>query len=769
MGTKSGLYSHPGIFIEDHINRCLELMNFYLQRELPLVSDEFILTARLSVALHDFGKCTKYFQDYITGKGRRSRLSEHSLISGIYTYYCIKKLIKNLKLLSFSFIACKRHHSDPESFTNEFAFNEEEIELLMKQLESINQEKTNIFISNLTLPEDVKDSLFFNKGEFMKQLPELIKEIKSFRKIFRGCESGLEDFIKFQYIFSLLLDSDKTEAGAKSFIPERIGNIPLEIVNRYKLRNLTQTREIDLLREKAYQNILSQKVDLSQKVYSITLPTGMGKTLTGFAFALKLRDMLKNEKGVISKIIYSLPFVSIIDQNAEILKKVLKTEFSEVEGRILLKHHHLSEPAFREYEFSEARLLTEGWNSEIVITTFVQLFHTLISARNPEFRRFNKLANSILLIDEVQALPTKYWHFLRKVLKEVSQNLNVYIIFMTATQTYLLEEVLELADPQEFRKKLDRIRVFVNLEKVSLDKFVESLEIKKDKTYLFITNTIGSSKELYRLLKNHMHENICYLSTSVLPYERARRIEKIKKGKYRLVISTQLVEAGVDIDFDEVYRDFAPFDSLNQSAGRCNRNMERGKGSFYVIKLTDLEGKLFYSRIYDSVLCRITEELLKGVKELTEPEFNNMIEKYFRRVWEETSPDKSKELLEAVKCFRFSSDEKVSIRDFHLIEDDRYKQDVFVEINEEAADVWSKAKSIIMNLKERKIDFFEAKKAFEKLKSSFYKFVVSVNIKDNRPPYDEDLKIYYVNKEMLENYYDFETGFIEKGEAFFVV
>lgn len=769
METKSGLYSHPGIFIEDHINRCLNLLDFYLHEKPPSARDDFLLSAKLSVALHDFGKCTSYFQDYIKGTGRKSKLTEHSLLSSIYTFYCTKKLIDNPILIAFSFIACKRHHTCPQSFTQEFIFDEREIKHLRKQLDSIDVEKTNIFISNLYLPKEVKEKLFFNKEIFTAQLPGILKEIKEFRRSFRRCEWEIGDFVKFQYMFSLLLDSDKTEAGAKSFVPLRISNIPLETVTQYKAKNLSQNRRIDLLREKTCKKILNRKIDLSKKVYSITIPTGMGKTLTGFAFALKLRELIKNKSKIAPRIIYSLPFISIIDQNAEVLRKVLETKFESVDGKILLKHHHLSEPGFKEFEFSEARILTEGWNSEIIITTFVQLFHTLISARSSEFRRFNKLVNSILLIDEVQAIPTKYWHLIREVLKELSNTLNTYIILMTATQPYLLDEAIELANTKELRLNLDRIRVRICLDSMSLCDFVKSLKLQEGKTYLFITNTIASSKELYqRLRKKFAGETVCYLSTSILPYERAKRISEIKDGKYRFVVSTQLVEAGVDIDFDVVYRDFAPLDALNQSAGRCNRNMERGKGDFYVVKLTDNEGKTFYSRIYDSVLCNITDEMLKEVKELTEQEFTDLIEDYFRKVWSRISPDESREILNCVKCFRFSSDD-ISIRDFQLIEDDRYKQDVFVEINEEASEMWSKAKSIIRNLREKKIDLFKAKDEFEKLKPDFYKFVVSVNIKENQPIYDEELKTYFVSRDMLESYYDTETGFIEKGETFLVV
>jgi CRISPR-associated endonuclease/helicase Cas3 len=777
METKSGLYSHPCIFIEDHTNKCLDLLNFYLQRGVSIADGNFIISAIVLTALHDFGKGTKYFQDYITGKTKKSKLSEHSLISSIYVFHCIKNILPDQDLLAaFSFVACKRHHTDPNSFIDEFAFDDRDIRHLQKQVDSINQEKTNIYITNLNLLEDLKKNIFFDKEKFKKELFELTEEISSFRSffrqnIFKRSISELCDFIKFQYLFSLLLDSDKTEAGARSFIPKRISHIPIDVVSRYKANHLSCNREIDSLREKAYQRVLNHKIDLSQKMYSITLPTGMGKTLTGFAFALKLREAIKKEKGVAPRIIYTLPFISIIDQNAEVLKNVLETEFNQIDGKILLKHHHLSEPKFEEYDFGEARLLTEGWNSEVIITTFVQLFHTLVSTRNSEFRRFNKLGNSILLIDEVQALSTKYWHLIREMLKEVSRNLNTYIVLMTATQPYLLEEALELANPQEFKNKLNRIRVFINLEKHSLDEFVKSMDFQKDKTYLFITNTINSSKEFYHLLKKSVGEDVCYLSTSVLPCERAKRIEDIKKGKYRFVVSTQLVEAGVDIDFDIVYRDFAPFDSLYQSAGRCNRNMEKKKGEFYVMIFTDSGGNLFYPRIYDPVLCHITKKVLKDKQELTEQEFSNLIEKYYRMVWEEISQEKSKNLLEAIKSFRFSTDfsNSISIKDFQLIEDDKYKKDVFIEINNEATQVWNKAKSIIRKLREKVIDFFSAKEEFDKLKPDFYKFVISANIEKNIPPYDEELKIYFVNKNMLKSYYSSGTGFIEKGEAFLVV
>jgi len=452
-----------------------------------------------------------------------------------------------------------------------------------------------------------------------------------------------------------------------------------------------------------------------------------------------------------------------------VLEKVLKEEFKEVSGKLLLKHHHLSQAGdYGEFDYAISRVLTEGWNSEIMITTFVQLFETLISHRNATSRRFNKLANSIVILDEVQSLPTKYWHLIREMIKKISESLNTYFIFMTATQPYLVEECVELASQERYLERLDRIEAYFDLKEKTIEEFLNSLDLRGNKTYLFIANTISSSKEIYERLKKRLKENICYLSTSVAPYERRKRIENIKKGLFRIVVSTQLVEAGVDIDFDVVYRDFAPLDSLNQSAGRCNRNMERGNGEFRVIRLIDEEGKPFTRGVYDPILTDITRELLTGIKSLSEKDFTLLTEDYFRRVREKISRDRSEEILEAVRCFRFSGEEdSTSIRNFKLIEDQPFKRDVFIQLNYEAVEVWEKAKKVIRDLKAKKLGVFEAKEEFEKLKPDFYKFVVSVNVDKNQPLWDEDLNMFLVSRDDLKEYYHTETGFISEGESFF--
>ncbi|GAB6078501.1 CRISPR-associated helicase Cas3' [Hydrogenobaculum acidophilum] len=767
--VKSGIYSHPDVYIEDHINRCIELLEFYIQKN-NLMDDDFVKAVKTSLALHDFGKFTTYFQTYIKKENDKAidkRLKEHSLISGVYAFYCLKNLVSNKSYQAFAFVACKRHHTNPKAFINEFYIPQEDVNTIKKQLESINQDKFNIFVDNLNLPKDIKTNIYLNKEEFKNNIDIIAKELMAFKKDFRKdvisnkCKYDLRDFVRFQYIYSLILDADKTEAGAKPFKPKRIENINLDIVLNYK-KTLDKTKFIDNIREEAFNDIIFNKdFDENNKIYSVTLPTGVGKTLIGLALALKLRNQVMQKTGAIPHIIYALPYVSIIDQNAKVYEDVLKSKdiFENLDSSILLKHHHLSEPSYEEFDFGTSRVLMEAWNSEIVVTTFVQLFHAMISYLNSSSRRFNKLSNAIVIIDEIQALPTKYWKLIKYMIKEISEALNTYFIFMTATQPYLMEDAIELSQKKKYIDRLNRYNVYFDLTPKSIKTFLEDINFKSNKTYLFINNTVASSKMLYGLLKEKLeNKNIGYLSTTITPYERRARIKDIKDGKYRIVVSTQLVEAGVDIDFDIVYRDFAPMDSLNQSAGRCNRNMEK-TGEFIVVNLVDENNKTYSEKIYDKVLLNLTKDMLKDKLFLSEKEFILLIEEYFKEVHKKISNDESNNIIEAIRLFKFDADDGNSIRDFELIEDDKYKSDVFVEINDDAKNVWSEAKSIIKNLKAKKIDIFTARDSFEKLKAKFFDYVIHVDIKKNEPRFDDELNMYIVEKCELNDYYDKETGF----------
>ncbi|KJR40682.1 metal dependent phosphohydrolase [Candidatus Magnetoovum chiemensis] len=509
----------------------------------------------------------------------------------------------------------------------------------------------------------------------------------------------------------------------------------------YKTKQSFEDSLINRLREKAYQEMaatVANSLDLTKKrIYSLNLPTGLGKTLNCLSFALKLREAVSADCGAAPRIIYSLPFLSIIDQNASVFEEILRTNDVAAMSNIILKHHHLSEISYAstttgdkktlEFETSEAKILIEGWNSEIIVTTFVQLFHTAISNKNRSVRKFHRLSNSIIILDEVQAIPVRYWKLFRDALERICEMLNAYIVLVTATEPLIFEQTAPLINKDYYFNALDRVTLKPMIaQNMTINDLVENFDIENGKTHLFIFNTITSAKQFYVKLKEQGLSSITYLSTHVTPKERLARINEIKQGRYKIVVTTQLVEAGVDIDFDIVVRDLAPLDSINQASGRCNRNAKTN-GEVYVVSLIADNGRAYANYVYDSVLMDITKRLLSGAKEIKECEFLNLIDRYNYELKQKTSSDKSKSFLEAINKLRYDKNDRndkdgeIYIATFKLIEDDYPKLDVFIELDNDAKNVWQKY-TALENIANR----FERKTAFDKIKSEFYKYVISI-------------------------------------------
>jgi CRISPR-associated endonuclease/helicase Cas3 len=763
----SGLYSHLQIPLEVHINNTLKLFEILKKENLPLWNENLEKTLKVSLALHDFGKATEYFQRKIRGeklKNKEWELSKHSFLSAVYTFFVLKKLFKELKFPLLGYYIVRNHHSGIlKDFDKTLLLDDKDVELLRGQVDAIDPTKVNTFIENLTLERDLKELLRFNKGKFLtfiEEAQDLFDELSDeWEEIF---DKDLKEFLTLSLLFSLLVDADKTEAGYKgvpSFLVES-PEISSSLVEEYK-KTLKGRSSVNTLREEAFREVSAFEPTLEEHFYTLTLPTGLGKTLSGLHFALKLKEKLEKETGKPAKLVYSLPFLSVIDQNAEVLEKVL----SPSGKKVLVKHHHLSlgEYLKGEDDYEKARLFVEGWNAPVVITTFVQLFESLIPFKNSSARRFNKLTNAVVLIDEVQALPSRFWYLLREYLKRFAKEFNTRFVFMTATQPYLVEGREVIKNRERFFSSVNRYEVELNLRAQTLREFFESFQPEEGKNYLFILNTVKSSKEAYRLLldKGIPEGQICYLSTSLTPYDRQRRIEDLRKGKYRFAVSTQLVEAGVDIDFSEVIRDFAPLDSLIQSAGRCNRNFNLKSGKFTVLKLVEENGRTYASRIYDPILLQLTEKLLNQRQPKEERELINLTDGYYKEVWNSKSKDKSKKLLESVEKLEISK-----LTEFKLVEEQPFREDVFIQQTPEAVEVWNKVKNLVRALKTGKLTLWEAKREFETLKGNFFKFVVSVDVRRNKPPFDEELNIHFIPEKELSTYYDPQTGFISEGNTF---
>ena len=763
----SNLFSHPDRLLEQHVQSVIEIaLNFFDKEK---INDE-ILKDILTIILfsHDIGKSTEFFQKYIRGDKslQHQEKTKHSLLGGVVGLILVDRYLKqenidNPFLLLLAFILPKRHHSNLKDFLTEPILEEQDIQILKKQVNSIDKEKFQTFFDNLDISNKKILQFSFEEVDF-DNIKLTLRKIKRFTRKLKN-EKSLDYYINTVLLFSLLLDGDKSDVGIKTDKNLIFKDIEIEpeIVDRF-IENLPKDESlINQLRKKAYAEASNKAIDINQRIYTLTLPTGLGKTLISFKLALKITQKVKEETGQSLKIIYSLPFLSITEQNFNVFKNVLKHNGITPDSSIILKHHHLAGFKYKEkdseFDYDTSRILIEGWNSKIIITTFLQFFYSLISNRNKMLRKFHKFTNSVVILDEIQSIPHKYWIVIREVLTKMAERFNFYVIFSTATQPLIFEKdkAEEIIDFKPYFEKLSRYEINIDKSPKTIEEFYSDLNLAEDKRYLFILNTVNAAKQLYKLLKKDFPEDIVFLSTHLVPKERLNRINILKSQQKKIAISTQLVEAGVDIDFDVAYRDFAPFDSLNQSAGRCNREGKKEKGKFFVLNLKDENGRFYHSYIYDTVLTHLTKEILEKEK-YEEKDVYDLINFYYEKLHQVKSDKVSQDLLEMLYSLKFDGEREKgkinSINDFILIEEDYYKENVFIELDDEAKEIWQEFSKIWQIS-----DIFERKKAFDSIKADFYTYVVSVPIKDNIPPNDNNF--YYVPFSNLDHYYDFETGF----------
>jgi len=778
----SGLFSHPERYLEDHllsvasntyrtVGGSLVVGSPYTQGEVECIKN----TSYLIGLLHDFGKATKYFQDYLQGKKVDDFKKHHSLLSSIVTFNVVSEYLErhcsyiDTNLLNFlkvvSYILIKDHHSDLDDFLNELS--ESDFEQLKDLINSIDNEKLNALVKNLNqeIPPNFWQ-LNLDKGElfnFIERFGNKRLELKNFiRSLTHNSTNPFQYYFLTNLMFSSLLESDKVDAAVREEVAVNRFVVREDAIKKYK-ETLPHESDISTIREQVFQDAENNfRMIISQqpipRVFFVTLPTGLGKTVIGFNLANILRNKLHEEQNIPYRIIYALPFINIIDQNAQTIEKILKMQFEEVNTDLLLKHHHLSEISYKteekSYDTGASDILIETWQSNIIVTTFVQLFHTLISNKNSMLMKFNRLSHSIIILDEVQAIPLQYWDIINKLLHEVLEKLDSYAIIMTATKPILFSNGVDVVQaPKIGSRYILDANTYFGIQ--SMEEFLEKFEINYDKSYMFVLNTVNEAKKLYELLSQRVpKEKLTFLSSHIVPKERLERVKEIKQGKFRFLVTTQIVEAGVDIDFDVVVRDFAPLDSVIQSAGRCNRNFKKERGIVYITKFKD-ERKFYSSYIYDPILLDITEQLIKGTA-LSEQELYEVFNKYGEQTLNrKDTVSASKKLEESIKKLKYDGEDGIS--DFNIIKQDYPVIDVFVEVDEKAKEIFEKFGEI--HAIENPLDRHNK---FKEIKKDFYSYVISVPVTvQNHPPIVNDFP--YVSMSSLDEFYDKNTGFITIG------
>lgn len=320
-------------------------------------------------------------------------------------------------------------------------------------------------------------------------------------------------------------------------------------------------------------------------LFSLTVPTGGGKTLSSLAFALR-----HARRHGLRRIVYVIPFTSIIEQNAEVFRGVFEPLVQAGMADPVLEHHSALDVG---RETVESRLAAENWDAPLVVTTSVQLFESLFANRTSRCRKLHNLARAAIVLDEAQKIPVEYLEPCLRALRELTSSYGSTVVLCTATQPAVhrredfpigLEGVREIvAEPHTLYLDLKR----VDVESIGLrDDNELAGRLREHDQVLCIVNTRGHARELFTRLKDV--PGTTHLSAAMCPEHRSTVLAGIREGLARgapcRVISTQLVEAGVDVDFPAVYRSLAGLDSIAQAAGRCNREGRLASARTYIFR-----------------------------------------------------------------------------------------------------------------------------------------------------------------------------------------
>lgn len=343
-----------------------------------------------------------------------------------------------------------------------------------------------------------------------------------------------------------------------------------------KLAGFSTKGRINLLRREILERC-RENASLAPGLFTLTVPTGGGKTLASMAFALEHAQQYGHRR-----IIYVIPYTSIIEQNAQVFREIFPPD-SIIEHHSNFDERSLPEEADHFGPGLRHRLACENWDAPVVVTTNVQFFESLYASKPSRSRKLHNLAGSVIILDEAQMLPVKYLNPCLRALEELTANYRASIVLCTATQPalkkrddfkYGLDGVRELApNPKRMHTEFLRTRL-KDAGRLDLEEVANLIRDKEQ--VLCIVNTRARAGSLFDLVQNEPGAR--HLSALMCPAHRSQELKEIREilrcGDPCRVVSTQLVEAGVDVSFPEVIREMSGLDSIAQAAGRCNREGE---------------------------------------------------------------------------------------------------------------------------------------------------------------------------------------------------
>ena len=540
--------------MKQHSEGVAELMKSFA------LADDFAEIYSYCGLLHDIGKYSKEFQNYIRSRGEKEPHAKW----GAYI-----ALMNKLVNIAFPVIG---HHA---GLPNRDAMVE-------------------------TLGLCAKDENRYNQiHQAMEEDDFIIStcENSSFNKI--GDVFQKELFVRLLY--SALVDADsldterhfrKGQSDARSCKILDVDTLLAALNKRFD--SFRQVTSLNGLRTnvRLYAQSLA---NTDQGCFSMTLPTGMGKTLTSLNWALYHAKAHPN----IKRIVIVLPFISIIDQTANELKAIFK------DYDVILEHHSnvIYEGPNEEENYckNSKALATENWDYPIVITTAVQFFESLFSNQRSKCRKLHNLQDSIVIFDEIQTLPVNLAECTMKMLNDMLHLCRCSFLFCTATQPNFqtrkdfcgIDHITSLVEnPASVFTSTKRVK-YISIDDYKAQPFenIANCVVEQNDSVLIVCNTKKKAMTLFDKLKEKSEIPVFHLSTNMCQIHRMEVINKVrqnlKDGKKLILCSTQLIEAGVDMDFPVVFRELAPLESIIQSAGRCNREGKLKEGQVYLFQLED--------------------------------------------------------------------------------------------------------------------------------------------------------------------------------------
>ncbi len=538
-------------------------------------TDEFGRRARAIGLLHDFGKYTDDFQRLLHGEVKKA---PHSIYGAAAAY-------GRAKAADAAFTVAG-HHAGMNDKT--------------QLIERLREAETQI------------DALWERAIADCPELDACFQKSDGLIGVLTGDALDLDLNCRMQ--LSCLVDADRLDTARHAQGPLAADGAAMTLDAGVRLERLLQfvkrraTEMEDGAVRRARREVLEACLagaDSPGRLLSLTVPTGGGKTLAAMAFALR-RAVLRPE---IRRVIVVIPYLSIIEQNAGVYREAL--------GGGVLEHHSavMGEGEGEDgYDHPNKRTAAENWDAPVVVTTSVRFFESLFSNHPRDLRRMHNIARSVVILDEVQTLPRQFVKPVLSMVKELAERWNVTFVFSTATQPALHRRQAEGTndprwEPGTMRELMpEPDRLFTALRRVETDWRPKPLdwgevagEVAEEKQALVIVNTRGQALALAEELSRRGEDSF-HLSTNLCPAHRLERLtevrERLKARRRCLVVSTQLVEAGVDLDFPVVWRALGPLDSIAQAAGRCDREGKlteaAGRPGGRLVVFEPADGKLPY-------------------------------------------------------------------------------------------------------------------------------------------------------------------------------